>query len=120
METIMGTSIKCTFYRLRCGDHHVSIGGCICPFHDAHHHDEYFDGCEYADDKPYMNENGMIAIPHQCKHVYRETVMFEKTVKQFEFDDDYLTVSKREIPVPRIEYLSIDGKEIIANWVKAR
>lgn len=108
--------IKCKYYRYRCYDGSYERSGRICEHHDWC--DEYDDGCEFADTKPYRADNGMIAIPLQCKHVCREVVMFEKKVSAFELDDDYLEISRRTIPIERINRLVIDGEIIIDKETK--
>ena len=109
-------NIKCTYYRYRCNDGTYEHNGRICDHHDyGWAGDEYDSCCDYADDKPYKAENGMYAIPLQCRYVYEEEVMFEKAVRQYELDDDSLTMPRKEIPLHRIKYLCIDGKEIISD-----
>ena len=103
--------IKCTFYRYRCYDGTYEHNEQICEHHNYFGNGfEYDDGCEYADAKPYRTKDGLIALPLQCKYALREEVRFEKEVKSFEFDNDYLTMRNRKISVNRIKYLSIDGE----------
>lgn len=110
------TSIKVIYYRLRCYDGGYFNQGNICKHHDGGWgKDEYDEDCERADVIPYKGHEGLLVIPIYCKHVRKEEVRFEKQVKRYELDADYLVVGKHEIPVHRIRRLIIDGEEILSD-----
>lgn len=102
--------IKCKYVRYRCVDGTYYHNGDICQHHD---NGEYDGLCDYADDAPCRDRLGVYKNPMQCAHVQPETVMFERNAKSFELDWDYLTVGRLKVDIERIEYLSIDGEEII-------
>lgn len=106
--------IKCLYKRYRCGHGDIVWNGAVCEHHNfCGNGHEYDENCERGDCEPYQLENGMIAIPLQCKHVYEEEVMFEKSVKAFEYDSDGLSIRKEDIPESRIIFLQIDDTVFI-------
>ena len=103
-------NIKCKYYRHRCGYGEYGWAGRICShiswdvsFYDCYAHD----GCIHGDSGDFDMD--------VCKHAYRETVIFEKNIKSYELDDDGLSFRRQFIPYHRINYLFIDGKEVISE-----
>ena len=105
-------NIKCTYRRWRCYDGSMEHQGRLCKHHTWDGY-EYDDSCDYGNCEPYRTENGMIAVPFQCRYVQEETVIFEKNVKSWTLDDDELTMRGLSIDVSNIKELVIDGKTII-------
>lgn len=107
-------NIKCNYVRYRCVDGTYTHNWDICEHHDTMG-GEYDELCEYADSTPRMLswEPIRCEIPLECRHLYKENVRFEKSVKSFELDETFLTIGRTIIDTDRIEYLSIDGEEVI-------
>lgn len=102
------TSIKCKYRIWRCDD------GPVCLHHNAFDNGyEYDENCDNAICKPYKNDAGMLVIPMQCDRVWSETIMFEKNVKSFSYDGDWLVIGRLRIGTQFIEKLIIDDEAII-------
>ena len=109
--------IKCEYRQWRCSYGDLRYSGRICEHHNyCNSGFEYDDSCEVGNCEPYAIENGMIAIPFQCRYVVPVMVMFEKNVRSFEYDDYFgLKIGRKLIEPSFIRELVIDGKEIIKD-----
>lgn len=101
------TSIKCKYMRYRCIDGTYAHNGQICNHHVSFG-GEYDESCEYGDGARRFPELLWI-----CSNACEEIVMFEKNVKSFELNWDYLTLRGQKIDTDKIKYLAIDGEVII-------
>lgn len=112
--------IKCRYSRPTCCKPGGEIGKSI-------KWDEYWscdskdDCCDYTKPEEPVVINGGILINPQCRYSYVKYVEFEKNYKEYEFDEDGLSLGRRGdfIPVDDIEYLEIDDRILVNEEVKS-
>ena len=116
--------IKCRYTKPRCalGNNKECGGDCF----------ETWGGCQsyrapgryWKDDETLIVNYGrkaehVLVIDDTCEHVYTAHLEFEKNYKEYEFDEDGLSLGRRGdfIPADDIEYLEIDDRVLINEEV---
>lgn len=99
--------IKCIYVRPRCTYYGDLSTDCKDPDSDKLDYN-----CERFSVNPIVKYQ---EINPPCMHRLWEPIMFEKTAKTYELDYSGLTIGRLYIPRDYINYLCIDGKEIITQ-----
>lgn len=99
-------TIKCKYYRAICNCQY----GARCK---ADNFIDYVVGESVCENYEPRSGDRMRVGDLRCAWLDFEEVRFEKPVKSYELDNDYLTMGRTFISTDAIEYLAIDGEVLI-------
>lgn len=109
------TTIKCKHLYAVC---YMNFGN-RCDYCDFNEWGGYGQDCEYYASKHDIyitsKDDKRIDVNETCGYMGFRERFFEYSVKNYEYDDNGLTIGKTFIPAGAITYLEIDGEKIIGG-----